>query len=168
MLRITDPAQLEGLPQHLREQLGEAFEESAAVGDELLERSRDRNRQPEQAAGRELVKWIDSIVMPDGTRPGEYFAHVANAGIAQGRVRGGIFQGQGVRRGWPDYILDLPLGGYHGFRLELKAPGGGKPDPEQLEILARLERVGFKCAVAWGFDEAREATAAYLRLGGLE
>lgn len=123
-----------------------------------------RRGQPEQEAGRLLVEWIDSLLLPNGLRPGLFFAHVANAGVAEGKVRGGILQGQGVRKGWPDYILDLPFGRYHGFRLELKAEGGAKPSQEQLDTLERLESVGFKCAVAWGFDEAKRAIEDYLDL----
>lgn len=111
-----------------------------------------------------LVEWMDSMILPNGLRPGLFFAHVQNAGVAGGKVRGGIMKGQGVRKGHPDYILDLPLGRYHGFRLELKALDGSKPDQEQLDYLERLEAVGYKVAVAWGFDDAKRACEAYLAL----
>ena len=37
--------------------------------------------------------------------------------------------------------------------------------PEQLEILARLESVGYYVRVAWGFEEARRAFEQYLAFG---
>lgn len=175
MLRIVDPAQIAHLPAHAREQIerylvatpkaaGETLARIHQAAAPAAEETKPRLKQPEQEAGKMLVEWIDCLVLPNGLRPGLFFAHVANAGMADNKIRGGILQGQGVRKGWPDYILDLPLGRFHGFRLELKAIDGDKPTQEQLDTLARLEAVGFKCAVAWGFDEARRAIEAYLAL----
>lgn len=170
--RIENLYQLELCSPYVKKQLekhmdafapGTPLQLRAAIKDRSADQPRRLN-QPEQEAGRLLVAWIDLVVLPNGLRPGLFFAHVANAGVAGGEVRGGILQGQGVRKGWPDYILDLPAGGYHGFRLELKAAEGAKPTPEQLETLTRLESVGFKCAVAWGFDDAKRAVQQYLDL----
>lgn len=167
--RLTDPSQLAHVSPWARAQLErhlagvpQAAGATVARIGEQLEREKPRMGQPEQEAGKMLVQWIDHLVLPNGLRPGLFFAHVANAGMADNKIRGGILQGQGVRVGWPDYILDLPLGRYHGFRLELKATDGRKPTAEQLETLERLESVGYKCAVAWGFEEARRAISAYL------
>ena len=166
-MRITRLSQLNELGAHVRRQV-EPYREiiEGATEDALAHVARRSGavRRPEQDAGARLVQWVDSLELANGIRPGEYFAHVANEGVLNGRTRGGILQGQGVRKGWPDYILDLPLGGYHGFRLELKAENAGKPSPDQLEILARLEAVGYRCAVAWGFDDAKNAVASYLDL----
>lgn len=120
-------------------------------------------KRPEEDAGRLLVEWIDLLRMHDGLRPGLFFMHTPN-GLARNATEGGIFKAQGLRKGWPDYSLDLPLGPYHGLRLELKAINGDKPTTEQLDILARLEAVGFKCCVAWGFDDARQQIERYLDL----
>lgn len=121
--------------------------------------------RPEEDAGRLLVEWIDLVVLPNGLRPGLFFMHTPN-GLARNATQGGIFKAQGLRKGWPDYSLDLPLGGYHGARLELKSKSGAKPSREQLDILARLESVGFKCFVAWGFEQAREQLSEYLDFAG--
>jgi hypothetical protein len=110
-----------------------------------------------------LVDWIDLVQLPDGTRPGLYFAHCPNGG-ARSRVEAAILKGQGVRRGWPDYTLYLPRGRYHGLVLELKAIDGDKPEQDQLKILQRLESQGYKTAVSWGFMEARRAIGEYLAL----
>lgn len=119
--------------------------------------------RPEQEAGALLIEWIDLLVLPNGLRPGQFFYHVANGG-GRSATEAGILKGQGVRAGWPDYCLDLPAGAFHGMRLELKAEDGAKPPDHQLEILARLESVGFKCCVAWGFEEARGYVEQYLDL----
>ena len=117
--------------------------------------------RPEQEAGAALIQWIDMVVLPDGTRPGEYFAHNANGG-ARTAIEGAILKGQGVRKGWPDYTLYLPRGGYHGLVLELKAEHGDKPTDEQLDILVRLQRQGYYACVAWGFLQAKEQIGTYL------
>lgn len=116
----------------------------------------------EEGVGRMLVEWIDLLVFPNGLRPGLFFYHIPN-GLARTATMGGIFKAQGLRPGWPDYGLDLPVGRYHGFRLEIKADNGKKPTAEQLEILARLESVGYKCGVAWGFDQGKKQLEDYWR-----
>ena len=126
-------------------------------------RRRRPSRRPEQESGASLVQWMDWLRLRDGTRPGKYFAHCPNGG-ARSKIEAAILKGQGVRKGWPDYHLYIPRGRYHGLVLELKAPDGDKPDAEQLEILERLERMGYRTVVAWGFPEAKRAISEYLAL----
>jgi len=158
-LRITSEDQLDSLPASTRKQL-----EQKMAGVDV---SKGKRARPEQAAGRCLVQWVDQVVIqhPDlgRIRVGEYFAHIPNGG-ARSAIEAAIFKGQGVRPGWPDYTLDIPIGRYHGFRLELKAAGGDKPDQAQLDILRRLELAGYCVAVSWGFDDARRAIESYLAL----
>jgi len=117
----------------------------------------------EEDDGRALTAWMDSLVMRNGLRPGLFWFHTPN-GLARTKAMGGVFKAQGLRKGWPDYGLMLPAGAYHGFWLEIKKLNGPKPSAEQLDILARLEQVGFKCTVAWGFDDAKRQTQRYLDL----
>ena len=44
-------------------------------------------------------------------------------GVNLGERRGARFKRKGVKPGWMDMIFDNGHGGYHGLRLELKAPG---------------------------------------------
>lgn len=172
-LRFTNLDQLAGCSPQVRAQLekhlaGAAPDPATSTATQVNEHQgrahlRAKMARPEQDAGATLVKWIDLVQLPNGLRPGQFFYHVANGG-SRDKVEAGILKGQGVRKGWPDYGLDLPAGAFHGLRLELKAPEGAKPPAEQLEILARLESVGFKCCVAWGFEEAREYVQQYLDL----
>lgn len=172
-LRFNNLDQLANCSPHVKAQLerelGKVAPDPASVTAAVVGEHQGRQHvkakmaRPEQDAGELLIKWIDLVVLPNGLRPGQFFYHVANGG-ARSAVEAGILKGQGVRAGWPDYGLDLPAGPYHGLRLELKAPNGRKPPPEQLEILGRLESVGFKCVVAWGFDEAMRYVSEYLDL----
>lgn len=170
-MRVTSSTELAGCSPDVRAQLERALggvtamqTAAAAAGIDLKPRGKTRSGRPEQDAGAQLVQWIDLLVLPDGTRPGALFCHVANGG-GRSAVEAGILKGQGVRAGWPDYTLDLPRGRFHGLRLELKAPEGGKPTSEQLDILDRLQKAGYQVAVAWGFTEAKAAIETYLKLG---
>lgn len=170
--RFTDKSQLEHLSPELRaiveRELEAAQRDNAAAGVEPVTNveSSDRRGRPEQEAGRELIRWIDTLMDPRTVgRVGDYFAHNANGG-ARTAIEAAILIGQGVRPGWPDYTLYLPRGRWHGLVLELKATDGEKPAAEQLEILVRLERQGYKAVVAWGFEEARRAIEEYLGCAG--
>ncbi len=150
-LRIKDKTELGHVGSHVRSQL---------VG-ELGGARPGRLNRPEQRDGAMLVQWMDHLRLPCGGLAGLYFAHTPNGG-ARSAVEGAILQGQGVRKGWPDYTLYYPHNGYAGLVLELKHVDGAKPDDEQLQILERLERVGYKAHVAWGFDDATRCIQSYL------
>lgn len=166
-MRITDKSQLEHLSPHVRGQLERALD---SVTPAPAAKSIGR---PEQEVGRRLVQWIDGLEIPapwpaHRNRPttikvGEYFAHNANGG-ARTAIEGAILRGQGVRAGWPDYTLYVPRGRWHGAVLELKAEDGDKPTAEQLDVLERLEWIGFFPIIAWGFEEARVAIIDYLAI----
>lgn len=156
------PRYREAVAKQLETKGGDIFTAAGAAAAEAKVHPTRRGR-PEQDAGKALVQWIDALVLPNGLKPGLFFAHTPNGGFRDA-IEAAIFYGQGVRRGWPDYTLYLPRHHWHGLVLELKAPDGAKPDAEQLEVLARLEAVGYKACVAWGFDDARTAIARYLDL----
>ena len=169
MTRFTSIDQIAGCSDYVRKQLEQYLQDTRAseihdcgVDIDAVHRKQPRAR-PEQDAGKMLVDWVDLLVLPDGTKVRDYFAHMPNGG-ARSAVEGGILQGQGVRSGYPDYVLDLARYPYHGFRLELKAINGDKPDKDQLDYLRRLELAGLKVCVAWGFDEARASITKYLAL----
>lgn len=170
MSRITSRAQLEHLGPYARAQVERAFEEieGQLTPAELRLRvdahpSERQIERPEEEAGRMLVTYMDYLVLPNGLKPGLFFYHVPN-GLARNATEGGIFQAQGLRKDFPDYVLALPLGRFPGLYLELKRPDGEKPGPGQLEVLHRLEVVGYKVCVAWGFDDAKRQLDEYLDL----
>ena len=161
-LRLTAD-DLDGLKPDIRRQVAPFLEEAEDRPVDCAPQKKRLVNRPEEEAGKMLVQWIDLLVMPDGLKPGLFFYHVPNGG-ARSTAEAGLFKAQGVRKGWPDYCLDLPLSRYHGLRLELKAENGAKPNSDQLAILVRLESVGFKCCVAWGFDDAKRQIEQYLDL----
>lgn len=68
----------------------------------------------------------------------------------------------GVKKGVPDINLDVPVGRYHGLRIELKKPKLGKISKEQSEFMERLQQQGFRCEVCYGWLEARDVIVNYL------
>ncbi len=156
------------LPKPIHEQLAAALAKNHKPGSAIPVKG--SLRRPEQDAGAELIKWVDSLCYmapplwqsdSEFICVGDYFAHNANGG-ARSAIEGAILKGQGVRKGWPDYTLYIPTLDYHGAVLELKAEHGGKPDAEQLEILSRLEQMGYKSFVCWGFEDAKSSIERYL------
>lgn len=169
-LRITQLSHLAHCSPVIRAQLEkhlDAIQATEQAGNvQTMQVARDPGKakkieRPEQDAGKMLVEWVDLLVLPNGLKPGEFFAHIPNGGARSG-IEAGILKGQGVRKGWPDYVLALPRGRYHGLYGELKALDGKKPDAEQLAVLHRLETVGYKVCVWFGFEEARNGICEYL------
>lgn len=173
-MRITDPKQLETLSPEVRAQLEPELKRSAEQATEAESQGRARRRYLEEREGRRLVTWIDGqhIDHPEIGRIclGDYFAHMPN-GLARSATEGGIFKAQGLRRDWPDYLLDLPWTRadgrwYAGLRLELKPVDSGRPDDGQLAILRRLERVGYYARVCWGAVAAARDILGYVGITG--
>lgn len=71
---------------------------------------------------------------------------------------------EGLTPGVPDLFLPFPARGYHGFFIELKAPGKMKEvRPGQVEFMAWAESVGYLCQVHDSFESAKEALEWYLQ-----
>lgn len=162
-MRINSVDDLEGL------QMSEGVKKQleAALADGPVTRLPARDAGSEEDVGRKLVAWVDKLEFVHPTLGpvivGDYFYHVPN-GLARTRAEGGAFKAQGLRSGWPDYGLDLPLDRYHGMRLEIKREDGAKPTESQLTYLVRLERAGYFCLAAWGVEDAQRAIRRYLDL----
>lgn len=87
---------------------------------------------------------------------------VPNGG-ARDKATGAKMKAGGLKRGIPDINLDKPKGRYHGLRLELKV-AGGKPTAEQIEKMNLLDKEGYFCVLAIGYQEAIDAITCYLNL----
>jgi hypothetical protein len=76
----------------------------------------------------------------------------------------------GIRKGTPDIHVDVPRQGYHGLKIELKAPiikGLGKPSvsTEQKHMIELYLSEGYLATVCYGY---REAIKVYLNYLGIE
>lgn len=80
--------------------------------------------------------------------------HVPNGGDRNAIV-GAKLKAQGVRKGYPDYLLPVQTATTCGLALELKAVDGSV-DGEQDKILRLFSAAGWRTVVAWGWDAAWE------------
>lgn len=106
-----------------------------------------------------LIQWADLTTIR-GYRVGLYLVHVPNEG-KRGPKAASEFKRAGGRAGYPDLILDIPAGIWHGLRMEMKSKEG-KPTPAQLEWVERLRGTGYRAEICYGFEEARNLVVEYL------
>lgn len=90
--------------------------------------------------------------------------HVPNGG-SRGPAEAGRFKAMGVKRGVPDVFLDVPRGGYHGLRIEMKRRRGGVLSDDQADWIDWYNSNGYRAVVCYGWDEARMEIEDYLRGG---
>ena len=86
--------------------------------------------------------------------------HVPNGG-SRNRIEAANLKRQGVKEGVPDLCLPVPKNGYHGLYIEMKF-GKNKTTKDQEEWLKRLSQYGYKTAVCYGAEEAREVIKEYI------
>lgn len=67
----------------------------------------------------------------------------------------------GVKTGVPDLFYPVPLHGFHGMFIEMKTDKGSL-SPSQTRWIEALTGLGYKCVIAHGWEEARDALEEYL------
>lgn len=87
---------------------------------------------------------------------------VPNGGLRSAKT-GADLKAEGTKAGYPDILIDLPAGVYHGARIELKA-AGGSVSPDQIATLNRLTAQGYYCALCFGWEDAVNVLRRYRRL----
>jgi hypothetical protein len=90
----------------------------------------------------------------------QYLFHIPNESVGG---PGWIIRNRqmGVRPGVPDLFYPVPMGGYHGLFIEMKA-GKGRLSSDQRRWIKALETLGYRCVVAHGWEEARKALEDYV------
>ena len=109
-----------------------------------------------------VIQWCQSQEYK-GRPLAYYVAHVPNGGNMSARA-GNKLKKEGVQKGYPDLLMDIPMGDYHGLRLELKRLTGGIVSKEQKERIGVLLEEGYQAVVVRGYDETIEAIQEYLNL----
>jgi hypothetical protein len=69
---------------------------------------------------------------------------------------------EGVLAGVSDLFLMIPNSKYHGMFIEMKAKTG-KVSDSQKEFMAAASSMNYLAVVCYGFDEAKETIANYLK-----
>lgn len=127
--------------------------------------TKKKPREIESAEQAALIDW-SWLVSYRGEKLGESITHVPNEG-KRGFKAQSDFKKLGGSKGYPDLIIDIAAGGYHGLRIEMKSPKGfsSSVSKEQKEWIDRLNRRGYLAVVCYGFEEAKQVIVDYLGIG---
>lgn len=118
-------------------------------------------RQPEHHDQVTLFRWAEyqSKRLPELAL---MFA-IPNGG-KRSKATAAKLKAEGVKSGVPDLCLPVARGEYHGLFIEMKA-GRNKPTAPQVQWHMRLSQQGYRVAVCWGWEAAREVIEEYLTTG---
>ena len=103
----------------------------------------------------ELVAWGDA--------QGIVIVHIANERKCTAYVAGQLLR-QGMRKGFPDNLIPIARGGFHGLFIELKRAKKSlsKKSPEQREWVKKLNAAGYKAVFCYGAEEAKKVILEYI------
>lgn len=88
-------------------------------------------------------------------------AHVPNEG-KRSLQYGVRLKRMGMQKGFPDLIIPLPKGKYHGLYIEVKV-GNNTTTADQKKWLTILHGNGYAATACWGIDEGMAVVNRYLR-----
>lgn len=129
------------------------WREDSTYGYESAQSMFDEGERLERAAT--ALRWIHAV--PNGGSRGE------EGGGRIASIRGGQMKAEGVRRGISDIDVPVARHGYHGFKIEMKAPGKLKGESkEQKAYGAFLISEGYLYSVFDSWQEAFKAIMWYL------
>lgn len=107
----------------------------------------------EDAEQEAVVEYCDLLHIP--------IVHIPNEG-KRSLSYAARMKRMGLRSGFPDLLVPLARGGYHGLFIEMKY-GKNKTTKEQKEWLERLSAEGYACAVCYNASEAIKTIESYNR-----
>ncbi len=124
-------------------------------------RKAPRERKPRQDREHaEAVALMKAVKLHEARWPALRWLFAVPNGGARNKIVAAKLKAEGVKPGVPDYIWPQRSAPYIGLALELKAKVG-RVDPAQREWLAGLEAQGWRCVVAYGWEEALAAIREY-------
>lgn len=107
----------------------------------------------EDAEQEAVVEYCDLLHIP--------IVHIPNEG-KRSLSYAARMKRMGLRSGFPDLLVPLARGGYHGLFIEMKY-GKNKTTKEQKEWLERLSAESYACAVCYNAAEAIKTIESYNR-----
>ena len=107
----------------------------------------------EDAEQEAVVEYCDLLHIP--------IVHIPNEG-KRSLSYAARMKKMGLRRGFPDLLVPLARGGFHGLFIEMKY-GKNKTTKEQKEWLELLSAEGYACAVCYNAAEAIKTIESYNR-----
>jgi hypothetical protein len=113
-----------------------------------------------------LIQWAD-YARHQGFRIADYLVMIPNrvklvGDLRQRAITMASWKRCGFKKGASDYILAIPTPKYPGLWLEMKRTELSVTSEEQLDFQAKMRAVGYACAIAKGWEEAKEAINLYL------
>ncbi len=118
---------------------------------------REPRREPEHAEQAALLYWVR---LHEARYPELRWLYAVPNGRGRSKSEAGKLKAEGVKRGVPDLALDVARDGYHGLRIEMKAPGKlGTVSPDQRAWHEHLTTEGYMIAIR---DDWRDAWCALM------
>jgi hypothetical protein len=127
-----------------------------------LAKSRKPRRPLEHLEQVRLINWSSDPETLKRYPELEGLAAIPNGG-KRTKIVAMKLKAEGVKKGYPDLVLDVARGPYHGWKGELKARGGSAK-PDQKTWHERLRRQGYRVDVRIGWEAMRDALIEYLNL----
>ncbi|NJK43948.1 MAG: VRR-NUC domain-containing protein [Pleurocapsa sp. SU_196_0] len=116
------------------------------------------HRDLEHQAQKALFAWAATL---EYRHPELKWLHAVPNGGHRNPAVAAKLKAEGVKRGVLDVFLDVPRGGFHGLRLELKA-GNNTLTPEQREWLEHYRANGYAAFEVRGWESAAEHLEDYI------
>ena len=91
----------------------------------------------------------------------DMLTHIPNEG-KRTKLTGAKLKREGLKRGYPDMVLDVARCGYNGLRIELKREKGYKISPEQKKWIIKLNEQGYAAVFCFGAKHAWRVIESYL------
>lgn len=107
-----------------------------------------------------IMQWA-LLQKHNGQPLSSYIVHIPNGGDI-GAKKGAKLRKMGVKKGYPDLVIDIARGGYHGLRIELKRLKGGTVSSDQKDRQQMLRDEGYCAEVCKGFGETTKLIKRYL------
>ena len=85
---------------------------------------------------------------------------IPNGGM-RSKATAAKLKAEGVKAGVPDICLPVARGEYHGLWIEMKA-GRNKPTAPQVKWHVKLSQQGYRVAVCYSWEAARDVIEEYL------
>lgn len=91
---------------------------------------------------------------------GEVIFAIPNGG-KRDKVTARRMRDEGVTSGVPDLMIAAVRGGYGGLFVEMKNGSAGRVSEEQMEMMERLRKAGYRCEVVRSFEEFVSVVRTY-------
>jgi hypothetical protein len=111
-----------------------------------------------------LFLWVNLATI-SGYKLRDYIFAIPNGGKRNVREAARMKR-QGVKAGVSDVFVPIPTLKYHGLWIEMKAPKGkAKPKVQtnQQEWIERMNGIGYRAVVCYGWVEAKAVITEYLQ-----